>query len=198
MNICSQIALWKRRTLASWTEAVKAVGQAQPEPNADTATGPFEAPAPHVKQPKMKWSTHLPHIPLDLNTIAHIARQPIPLDGPCDPQADGSNAHWKAPATLPWAALGGRRVDLRAQATRESVGIQQCRCRDGRRRVQRSEWVIESRSRALQMRDPCHCAIEQGFGSSGPCGKGVSARSPWAEETGVARLTSRHEFWCPR
>ena len=38
MNFCSQIALWKRRTLAPWTEVIQALGQARPEPNADTAT----------------------------------------------------------------------------------------------------------------------------------------------------------------
>ena len=44
MSICCQIALWKRRTLVPWTEAMKAVGQARPEPNADAATRPFRAP----------------------------------------------------------------------------------------------------------------------------------------------------------
>ena len=44
MSICSQIALWKRRTLVSCTEVMKAVGQARPEPNADAATRPFQAP----------------------------------------------------------------------------------------------------------------------------------------------------------
>ena len=41
MNLCLHIILWKRRTLAHWTEAVKAMRQVRPEPNADTATWPW-------------------------------------------------------------------------------------------------------------------------------------------------------------
>ena len=37
MNICSDIARWKRPTLARWTEAMEAVRQARPDPDADTA-----------------------------------------------------------------------------------------------------------------------------------------------------------------